>query len=260
MQTTGSLKAGNLMRDTVTLAKRSLLKLKHNPGALVDVVFLPMIFMVMFSYIFGGAVSGSVAEYLPTIVPGIVAFALLMATSNTGTQLREDIETGVFDRFKSLPIAKMSPLTGMLLADIVRYVIAALCAVAVGYVMGWRPEAGIAWVLAATLLVVFVMWCVSWIFAFIGVMVKSTATISAISTLVTMVMGFISNAIVPIDSLPDVLAAIAQYNPVSYLVDAYRVMVTSGAFGAEAFCAVVAACALLVVFVPATAIAYGKKL
>ena len=251
---------GNLLCDTVTLAKRSLLKLKHNPGAIVDVVLLPIIFMLMFAYLFGGSVSGSVQAYLPTIVPGIVAFALLMATSNTGTQLREDIETGVFDRIKSLPIAPLSPLTGMLTADIVRYVIASACAVKVGYLIGWRPAAGIGWVIAATLLVIFVMWCISWVFAFIGVAVKSSGTISAISTLLTMVLGFVSNAIVATDSLPDALRVIAEHNPITYLVDAYRIMVESGTFGIEATCAVVASCAVLAVFIPAVTIAYRRKL
>ena len=251
---------GNLLRDTITLAKRSLLKLKHNPGALVDVVLLPIIFMIMFAYLFGGAVSGSVEAYLPTVVPGVVAFALLMATSNTGTQLREDIETGVFDRFKSLPIARLAPLTGMLTADIVRYIVASACAVAVGFAMGWRPAAGLGWVIAATLLVVFVMWCISWVFAFIGVIVKSSGTISALSTLVTMVLGFVSNAIVPTESLPGVLRAIAEHNPVTYLVDAYRVMVESGTFGMEAACAIAASCIVLVIFIPATAISYKRKL
>lgn len=253
-------KPGNLALDTLTLAKRSLLKLKHNPGALVDVVALPIIFMLMFAYLFGGSVSGSVEAYLPTIVPGVVAFALLMATSNTGTQLREDIETGVFDRFKSLPIARLSPLTGMLTADVVRYIVAATCAIAVGYLIGWRPEAGLLWVAGATLLVIFVMWCMSWIFAFIGVMVKSSSTISAISTLLTMVLGFVSNALVSTDSLPSGLRVIAEHNPITYLVDSYRAMVESGVFGMEATCAIAASCAVLIVFVPATFAAYKKKL
>jgi ABC-2 type transport system permease protein len=254
------LTPGNLLRDTITLAKRSLLKLKHNPGALVDVVLLPIIFMLMFAYLFGGSVSGSVQAYLPTIVPGIVAFALLMATSNTGTQLREDIETGVFDRFKSLPIAPLSPLTGMLTADIVRYIIASACAIAVGFLIGWRPAAGIGWVIAATLLVIFVMWCISWVFAFIGVVVKSSGTISAISTLLTMVLGFVSNAIVATDSLPDVLRVVAEHNPITYLVNAYRIMVESGTFGIEATCAVIASCAVLAISIPATFVAYKRKL
>jgi ABC-2 type transport system permease protein len=249
-----------LMKDTITLAKRSLLKLKHNPGALVDVVLLPIIFMIMFTYLFGGAVAGSATKYLATVVPGVVAFALLMASSNSGTQLREDIETGVFDRFKSLPIARMAPLTGMLTADIIRYAIASLFAVAAGYIMGWRPQAGFGWVLLANLLVIFVMWCVSWVFALIGVLVKSSGTISALSTLTTMVLGFVSNAIVPIDTLPAVLRAFARINPVTYLVDAYRVMVTQGILGDEALAALLAGGMTLMVFIPLTAIFYHKKI
>lgn len=249
-----------LMKDTITLAKRSLLKLKHNPGALVDVILLPIIFMIMFTYLFGGAVAGSATKYLATVVPGVVAFALLMASSNSGTQLREDIETGVFDRFKSLPIARMAPLTGMLTADIIRYAIASLFAVAAGYIMGWRPQAGFGWVLLANLLVIFVMWCVSWVFALIGVLVKSSGTISALSTLTTMVLGFVSNAIVPIDTLPAVLRAFARINPVTYLVDAYRVMVTQGILGDEALAALLAGGMTLMVFIPLTAIFYHKKI
>jgi ABC-2 type transport system permease protein len=104
------------------------------------------------------------------------------------------------------------------------------------------------------------MWCISWVFAFIGVVVKSSGTISAISTLLTMVLGFVSNAIVDVSSLPDVLRVVAEHNPITYLVDAYRVMVEAGAFGMEAICALIASCIVLAVFVPATAVAYKRKL
>ena len=195
-----------------------------------------------------------------TPLEGRMGFSVGAGDAALSLALLNAIETGVFDRFKSLPIAPLSPLTGMLTADIVRYAVAAACAIVVGYLIGWRPAAGVGWVVAATLLVIFVMWCISWVFAFIGVMVKSSGTISAISTLLTMVLGFVSNAIVDIDSLPGALAVVAGHNPITYLVDAYRAMVEGGVFGMEAACALVASCAVLAVFIPATFVAYKRRL
>src|SRR6476620_7245432 len=128
--------------NTLTMAYRGLLKIKHNPEQLFDVVIQPVIFTFMFTYIFGGAISGDVKSYLPIIIPGILVQTVITASIVTGTQLREDMDKGVFDRFKSLPIARIAPLSGALLADVVRYGIATTITFVMGYLMGYRPGGG----------------------------------------------------------------------------------------------------------------------
>lgn len=156
------------LRHSLTMAYRGLLKIKRTPEQLFDVTIQPIIFTLMFTYIFGGAISGDVLSYLPVIIPGILVQTVISTSIVTGVQLREDMEKGVFDRFKSLPIARIAPLAGALLADTVRYTIATVLTFAMGYLMGYRPDGGLAYVALAALLVIVCSWSISWIFAFLG--------------------------------------------------------------------------------------------
>jgi ABC-2 type transport system permease protein len=249
-----------LLKDTLIMAKRDLLKIKHNPDSLMDVTLVPVIFMLLFTCLFGGAIAGNISAYLPTIVPGIFVFQMISATSGAGTQLREDMETGVFDRFKSLPIARVAPLTGILLTDIVRYIIAAIFSLGTGIVMGWRPTAGFVYLIPACFIVFFACWCVSWIFALVGILVKSSGTISGVSMLISMLLGFLSNAIVSPDTFPAPLRIFAKINPVTHLVNAFNAIVNTGTFGAEAMTALGVSAVFAVIIIPVTIIVYRKKI
>lgn len=251
---------GRLMRDTLIMAKRDLLKIRHNPDSLMDVTLVPVVFMLLFTCLFGGAIAGNIRAYLPTVVPGIFVFQMISATSGAGTQLREDIETGVFDRFKSLPIARTAPLTGILLTDIVRYVMAAVFSLGTGIVMGWRPSAGFIYLVPACLIVFFACWCVSWIFALVGILVKSSGTISGVSMLISMLLGFLSNAIVSPDTFPVPLRAFAKINPVTHLVNAFNAIVNTGTFGTEAIAALGVSAVFAAVIIPVTIVVYRKKI
>lgn len=204
------------LRDTVTqsltMGYRGLVKVKHNPEQLFDVVIQPVIFTLMFTYIFGGAIAGDVASYLPIIIPGILVQTVITASVVTGTQLREDMDKGVFDRFKSLPIARISPLAGALLSDIVRYAIATTITFAMGYAMGFRPEGGIIGVVAAGLLVVVCAFSISWIFALMGVLMNKASAVQGISMLVLFPLTFMSNAFVPADTMPGWMQTFVSIN------------------------------------------------
>ena len=126
------------------MAWRSTKKMRRNPEQFFDVTVQPLLFTAMFAYIFGGAISGSVQDYLPIIIPGILAQTALTACMATGIQLREDMDKGVFDRFKSLPIARIAPLAGPAIADLLRYGTAATLTILTGIVMGYRPGGGLA--------------------------------------------------------------------------------------------------------------------
>lgn len=246
------------VRNSLVMAYRGLIKVRRNPEQLFDVVIQPILFTVMFTYLFGGAISGSVASYLPLIIPGILAQTIVTASVVTGVQLREDMDKGVFDRFKSLPIARIAPLAGALMADTVRYVIATVLTFTMGIIMGLRPES-IWGMVAAGLLVIAFAWCLSWIFAFFGVIARSASSVQGISMIILFPLTFLSNAFVPVDTLPNWLQGFVHLNPISHLITAIRDLVNSGAIHADFWLSIVGALVILAIFAPLTVRAYMRK-
>ncbi|MFC4605105.1 ABC transporter permease [Rhodococcus kronopolitis] len=245
--------------QSLTMAYRGLVKLKHNPEQLFDVVIQPVIFTVMFTYIFGGAISGDVASYLPIIIPGILVQTVITASVVTGTQLREDMDKGVFDRFKSLPISRISPLAGALLSDVVRYLIATTITFAMGMAMGYRPGGGVLGVVAAGLLVMVCAFAISWIFALMGVLMNKASSVQGISMLVLFPLTFMSNAFVPADTMPGWMQTFVSINPVSHLVTAVRELANDGHFGIHVVWALLGAAAIVAVMAPLTVRTYMRK-
>ena len=153
---------------SLTFGWRALLKIKHVPEQLVDVTMFPIMFTLMFTYLFGGALAGSTQEYLQFLLPGILVQANVMITMNTGITLNTDIQKGVFDRFRSLPVWRPSPLVGALLGDLVRYSIGSAIVIMLGLVLGFRPEGGaVGVVLSVALLLVF-SFCLSWLWTMLS--------------------------------------------------------------------------------------------
>ncbi|MGS0562924.1 MULTISPECIES: ABC transporter permease [Microbacterium] len=247
------------VQNTLTMAYRGLVKIRRTPEQLFDVTLQPIIFTLMFTYIFGGAISGDVASYLPTIIPGILVQTVITTSVVTGTQLREDMDKGVFDRFRSLPIARIAPLSGALLADTIRYAIATTLTFTMGYLMGLRPEGGIGAVIGAGLLVIACSWAISWIFAFFGVIARTASSVQGISMLVLFPLTFLSNAFVPVDTMPGWLQGFVNINPVSHLVTAVREIVNNGVFGVDAWISLLGAAVIVAVFAPLTVRAYMRK-
>ncbi|WP_137873572.1 ABC transporter permease [Rhodococcus sp. Q] len=247
------------VRQSLTMAYRGLVKVKHNPEQLFDVVIQPVIFTIMFTYIFGGAISGDVASYLPIIIPGILVQTVITASIVTGTQLREDMDKGVFDRFKSLPIARISPLAGALLADMARYAIATTITFVTGFAMGFRPGGGILGVLGAGVLVMVCAFAISWIFALMGVVMRKASTVQGVSMLVLFPLTFMSNAFVPADTMPGWMQAFVNVNPVSHLVTAVRELVNDGHVGMPVVWSLVGAAVVMAVFAPIAVRAYMRK-
>lgn len=244
---------------TLTMAYRGLLKIKRTPEQLFDVTLQPIIFTVMFVYIFGGAISGDIPSYLPIIIPGILVQTVITGSIVTGVQLREDMDKGVFDRFRSLPIARIAPLSGALLADTLRYAIATTITLAMGFLMGFRPEGGIGGVVTAALLVIACAWGISWIFAFFGVIARTASSVQGISMLVLFPLTFLSGAFAPTSTMPDWLQTIVAYNPVTHLVNAARELMNTGVFGADAWLTLLGAAVVVAIFAPLTVRAYMRK-
>jgi ABC-2 type transport system permease protein len=250
---------GQTMRNSLTMAYRGLLKLRRTPEQLFDVTFQPIIFTLMFTYIFGGAISGDVASYLPVIIPGILVQTVITTSVVTGVQLREDMDKGVFDRFKSLPIARIAPLAGALLADTIRYTIATVLTFTMGYIMGYRPEGGLGYVALAGLVVILCSWAISWIFAFCGVIARSASGVQGISMIVLFPLTFLSNAFVPVDTMPGWLQWFVNMNPISHLVTAVRDLTNSGTVGWDLTISLVGAAVIVAIFAPITVRAYMRR-
>jgi ABC-2 type transport system permease protein len=241
------------------MAHRGLLKVRRTPEQLIDVTLQPILFTLMFAYLFGGAIAGNVHAYLPTIIPGILAQTVLTGSVAIGVNLREDMDKGVFDRFRSLPIARIAPLAGALIADAIRYVIVTVLTFAMGYIMGMRPQAGLIGVLEASLLVIVFAWCVSWMFAFFGVIAKTAAGVQGISMVILFPLTFLSNAFVPVNTLPVALKWFANINPVSHLVNAVRTLLEQGKTSPDFWWSLLGAFTLMVVFSVVTVRAYTRK-
>jgi len=247
------------VRNSFTMAYRGLLKVRRTPEQLFDVKFQPIIFTLMFTYIFGGAIAGNVQNYLPIIIPGILVQTVITTSIVTGTQLREDMDKGVFDRFKSLPIARIAPLAGALLADTIRYTIATVLTFSMGFILGYRPEGGLGAVIIAGLLVIACSWAISWIFAFFGVIARSASSVQGISMLVLFPLTFLSNAFVPADTMPNWLQWFVNINPISHLVTAVRDLTNSGTLGWDLAISLTGAAIIVAVFAPITVRAYMRR-
>ena len=247
------------LTQITTLAWRALIKMSRNPEQLVDVTAMPVLFTVMFGLMFGGAVSGSTAHYLPTLIPGIIAMTTITACVAAGIQLRDDMDKGVFDRFRSLPIARIAPLAGPMMADLARYAIAAGITLTVGVVMGYRPGGGVPGVLAGVVLAVITGWSIAWIFLWIGTKARSAGAVQGMSMMIMFPLAFLSNAFVPVDSLPGWLQVVTRVNPVSHVVSALRDLMNDGAVTAQVGWALLGCATVAAFFIPLTVRSYSRR-
>jgi ABC-2 type transport system permease protein len=249
-----------IVSQTLIMAWRALKKMRRNPEQFFDVTLQPLLFTAMFAYIFGGAISGSVHSYLPLLIPGIVAQTVLTTCMSTGVQLREDMEKGVFDRFKALPMARIAPLAGPMVADLVRYLIAASLTFVMGVIIGYRPGGGFLGVVGAIVLAIFTGWALAWIFTFIGTIAKSARAVQGMSLLFLFPLTFLSNAFVPVTKLPGWLADFVKINPVSHLVSAMRALANQGVVSGEVGWTLLTGLVVIAVFAPLSVRSYRRHM
>ncbi|WP_218220577.1 ABC transporter permease [Nesterenkonia sp. Act20] len=244
---------------SLTYGWRALLKIKHIPEQLFDVTVFPIMMTVMFTYIFGGAIAGSVDGYVQWLIPGIFVQTMIMITMYTGITLNRDISKGVFDRFRSLPTWRPAQLVGALLGDQVRYILAGTIILLVGFVMGFRPEGGLTGVLMAFVLLLLFSFSLSWIWTVISLLVRTEQAAMGISMFIMMPLTFASNIFVDPETMPSWLQGAVEVNPVSVVVTAIReLMAGMGDFGSVTL--VLIYCAVLVgVFGPVSMYFYNRK-
>ncbi|MGH3012227.1 MAG: ABC transporter permease [Gaiellaceae bacterium] len=243
----------------LTFGWRGMLKVKHVPEQLLDVTITPVMFVVMFTYLFGGAIAGSTGEYLDYILPGILVMSVLFTTVYSGVALNTDLTKGVVDRFRSLPIWRPSPLVGALLGDSVRYLVAGSVIVGLGVALGYRPGAGLPGVVAAMALVIVFAFGLSWIFTTLGLLMRSPSAVMNAGFMGIFPVTFLSNVFVEPETLPSGLEAFVNVNPISILADASRGLMEGNASGTDIAIVLATAAALTAVFAPLTTHLYRTR-
>lgn len=249
----------NALSTSLSFGWRALLKIKHVPEQLFDVTMFPIMFTLLFTYLFGGALAGSTSAYIQFLLPGILVQTVVMITMYTGVTLNKDIEKGVFDRFRSLPIWRPSPLVGALFGDVVRYSLASVIVLILGLIIGFRPAGGIVGVVLSIVLLLVFSFCLSWVWTMIAMIVRTEAAVMGVSMFILFPLTFASNIFVDPQTMPGWLRAFVEVNPVSFLVTSIRSLM-DGDPDATTLVVTAAMCAgFLAMFGPITMRLYNRK-
>jgi ABC-2 type transport system permease protein len=243
----------------LTFGWRGMLKIKHVPEQLIDVTITPVLFVLMFTYLFGGALAGSTGAYLQYVLPGILVMSVVFTTVYSGVALNTDLTKGVVDRFRSLPIWRPAPLVGALLGDSVRYVLAGTVILVVGVVLGYRPEGGPTGALAALGLVVVFSFGLSWVYSVLGLLMRSPSAVLNGGFMVLFPLTFLSNVFVDPATLPGPLRAFVDVNPISVLATAARSLMAGSPDGTAIAVSLAVAAGLAAVFIPLTTRLYRSR-
>ena len=243
----------------LTFGWRGMLKVKHVPEQLLDVTITPVMFVVMFTYLFGGAIAGSTGEYLDYILPGILVMSVLFTTVYSGVALNTDLTKGVVDRFRSLPVWRPAPLVGALLGDTVRYVVGGTVIIVLGVALGYRPDAGAVGVLAALALVIVFAFGLSWVFTTLGLLMRAPNAVMNAGFMGIFPLTFLSNVFVDPETLPRVLEEFVNVNPISILATASRGLMNGTAEAGDIGIVLATAAALTAVFAPLTTRLYRTR-
>jgi ABC transporter DrrB family efflux protein len=218
--------------DALTMAWRNLLNIRRNPQLLVFATIQPVIFVLMFRYVFGGAIAatwdGHPVPYVDYLMPGIFVQTVTFGALTTGVGLAEDLQKGLIDRFRSLPIARSAVLLGRTWADLVRNVFVVLLMAVVGFLVDWRIDTNFLGLVAGLLLVLAFAYSLSWLFAIVGLTAPDAETAQAASFPILAPLVFASSAFVPVDTMPGWLQAFANHQPVSAVCNAVRALTLGG--------------------------------
>jgi oleandomycin transport system permease protein len=248
------------LANGLTLAWRNIMQLKHSPEKLMDVTLMPIIFLLLFLYVFGGVVAGSTHAYLEVLLPGLIGQMAMFATMGLGTALCEDIHKGVFDRFRSLPIARSAPLIGAVLGDTVRFCVVMAVLTGFGSALGFRFHTGVLSVLAAYGLAYVFYLAVCWISVLIGLVAPSPETVQGISFIWVMPLVFGSSVLLPnTRTMPGWLQAWVNVNPVTKLADSVRALTLGGPVGSNPLITLAWAAGIVIVVFPLAMRMYRRR-
>ena len=244
---------------SLTFGWRALLKIKHVPEQLFDVTAFPIMFTLIFTYLFGGALAGSTNEYLHYLLPGILVQTVVFITIYTGLGLNTDITKGVFDRFRSLPIWRPAALVGALLGDAARYTMASTMVIVLGLVLGFRPDGGVLGMLLSVALLLVFSFGLSWIWTALGLVLRTPNSVMGVSMMALFPLTFASNIFVDPRTMPSWLEAIVGANPITHLATAVRGLMHGTATAGQIGWVLLTSGILVAVFAPLTMYQYSNK-
>jgi ABC-2 type transport system permease protein len=231
---------------------RAVLKFKHLPEQLFDLVLTPIMFTLLFTFVFGGALAGSPGKYLQFFLPGILVQTVMFNSVYSGMGLSTDLGKGLFDRFRSLPIWPLSPFAGLMVGDILRHLIAASIILAIGLILGYRPQQGVAGVIAAFAMLVAIGFGMGWVFIVLGLLIRTPTAVMTLGFTFLFPVIFASNIMVDPGTMPDWLRAFVEVNPVSLMTTALRGLMDGGATFGQIMLALIAPVALTAILAPTT--------
>ena len=248
-----------LLRHSLVLAGRAVRKIRRTPEQFIDVTLQPIIFVILFVYVFGGAISGSTHDYLQYVLPAIMVQTVLFSSLSIGVNLNTDIKKGVFDRFRSLPIGRSAPLIGAVSAEVVRFSTSVIVLMGFGYALGFRVGTDQLSALAGCLLAIAFALCMSWVAVFLGTWLRESGAVQGIGFLVMFPLTFGSNMFVPTSSLPGWLQGWVKINPVTHLTDAIRGLLVGGPVAGPVGWSVLTGAIILAIFAPLAVATYRRK-
>jgi ABC transporter DrrB family efflux protein len=251
-----------VIRDTLVLMRRNLLKYIRVPTLLVFSTIQPIMFVLLFAFVFGGAITLPGIDYINFLMAGIFIQTSVFGSTNTGIGLAEDMNKGLIDRFRSLPMSRSAVLAGRTLSDSVRNLFVVLLMIAVGYLIGFSFQQGFVNAVLAIILVVLFGYAFTWISATIGLVIKDVESVQAASFIWLFPLTFASSAFVPVETMPDWLAWFARNNPVTHAVNGARYLIVGEPWGfqVDVYKALAWTVLLLAVFIPVAISRYRKAI
>jgi ABC transporter DrrB family efflux protein len=240
--------ASQSVADTLVLARRSLLRIPRQPDLLVGFTVQPIMFVLLFVYVFGGAISTPGVSYVDYLIPGIIIQSMCFGGFVTALGLAEDLKRGLIDRFRSLPMSRAAVLTGRTLADLVTNSFQLVVMLVVGFAVGFRFGTSALEVVGGIALALLVGYAFSWVFALIGLVASSPEAANAYGFTILFPVTFVSSAFVPVDSMPSWLQPIAEHNPFTYMVNAARALFIGTPAGNQVWLAVIWSVGIAAVF------------
>ncbi len=247
-----------LIADTAVMAERNLVRLPRSPDLLIGFTIQPVMFVLLFVFVFGGAISTPGYDYVDFLLPGILVQNIAFGGFYTALGLAEDLTKGLIDRFRSLPTARASVLAGRTVSDVVTNLLAVIVLLGTGLICGFRFDAGIGGILGGVALLLLIGFAFSWIFALIGLMVSSPEAANGVGFTLIFPITFISSAFVPVESMPTGVEQFAEYNPVTVMVDAMRALWLDAPAGNAVWGAVAWSVGLVAIFAPLAVAKYRR--
>lgn len=247
-----------LIADTLVITERNLVRLPRSPDLLLAFTVQPIMFVLLFAYVFGGAISTPGYSYIDFLIPGIIVQNIAFGGFVTAIGLNEDLSKGLIDRFRSLPMARPAVLAGRTTADIVTNLLSAIILVITGLIIGFGFGTGLLEILAGFALLIFFGYAFSWVFAWLGLIVSSPESANSVGFIAVFPLTFISSAFVPVESMPDGLQWFAEINPFTYVVDAMRALWLGAPAGDSIIGAVIWTAVIIAVFAPLAVYRYRR--